>query len=92
LLGFIPWIGWLINLTMRIILGIKGSEWAWQNKKWDSIDHFKRTQRTWMWWGVGVIVLEVLLAVSIVVLIISLIAIASTVGGYPDWWRKMPWW
>ena len=32
---------------VSIVLGIKGNEWAWTNKKWDSIEHFKRTQRTW---------------------------------------------
>jgi len=53
------WIYWLITLScllISIVLGLKGSEWAWQNKRWDSIEHFKRTQRKWGWWGLGVFV------------------------------------
>ena len=48
LLCFIPYVG----IIMSIVLGMKGNEWAWQNKKWESIEHFKRTQATWTKWGV----------------------------------------
>ena len=34
-------LGWLAQLAISIILGMKGNEWAWQNKKWRSIEHFK---------------------------------------------------
>jgi hypothetical protein len=50
LLGFIP----LVNFVMPFVGGAKGSEWAWQNKRWDNIDHFKRVQRIWMYWGIVV--------------------------------------
>lgn len=50
LLGFIP----LVNFIMPFIGGAKGSEWAWQNKRWDDIVHFKRVQRLWMYWGIVV--------------------------------------
>jgi len=43
LLCLIPYVG----IIMNIVLGVKGNEWAWQNKKWESIEHFKRTQSTW---------------------------------------------
>ena len=43
LLALIPY----VNIIMIIILGIKGKEWAWRNKKWDSVEHFKRVQRLW---------------------------------------------
>ncbi|KKQ49168.1 MAG: hypothetical protein US68_C0018G0014 [Candidatus Shapirobacteria bacterium GW2011_GWE1_38_10] len=55
-IGNKTWIGLLglispINLIVAIVLGIKGREWAWQNKKWDSIAAFKKTQRNWAkWW------------------------------------------
>jgi len=42
LLSLIPFVSWV----MVFVLGAKGSEWAWAAKKWDSIEHFKRTQRT----------------------------------------------
>lgn len=58
-LVFIPYLG---PLVMPFVLGAKGSEWAWKNKRWDSIEHFRKTQRTWMWWGIGVNGLLLILA------------------------------
>jgi hypothetical protein len=50
------WIGLLalipcVSLIMAIVLGIKGSEWAWQNKKWESVEQFQKVQKTWAMWG-----------------------------------------
>lgn len=36
-----------VNFVMVFILGAKGNAWAWQNKRWDSVEHFKRVQRKW---------------------------------------------
>ena len=52
LLGLI----WVVFPIMAIVLGVKGSEWAWRYKKWDSIEHFKRTQSTWAKSGIGLVV------------------------------------
>ncbi len=35
---------WLI---MAVILGIKGNEWAWRSRRWDSVEQFKRVQKAW---------------------------------------------
>jgi hypothetical protein len=43
----------LVGLAMMIILGIKGNEWAWQCKKWDSVEQFRHRQRIWMYWGIA---------------------------------------
>jgi len=92
LCGIIPYVGWIVSLTMAIILGARGNEWAWQNKHWDSIEHFKKAQKTWMWWGVGVLLLQIALIAAVAVLIISLIMIASTAGfdSNFDWQKIFP--
>jgi hypothetical protein len=46
------WIGLLtllpfIGFVMPFILGSKGTEWAWKNKRWKNTDHFKRVQKKW---------------------------------------------
>ena len=56
LLALIP----LVGLVMIFVLGAKGNEWAWRNKTWESVEHFKRVQRSWAWWGIGVLVAGVL--------------------------------
>ncbi len=54
----------LFTLAWAIVLGIKGNEWAWRNKKWDSVEHFKNAQRPWNIAGI------VIFAISMVALII----------------------
>jgi RNA polymerase subunit RPABC4/transcription elongation factor Spt4 len=61
LLCLIPYVG----LIMAIVGGAKGSEWAWRNKKWENIEHFKRVQKKWAWWGLGVWVAIFLLYIMI---------------------------
>jgi len=46
-LAFVP----VVNIIVMFILGKNGNEWAWQNKRWDSVDHFLETQRKWAKWG-----------------------------------------
>jgi Cytochrome oxidase complex assembly protein 1 len=48
LLALVPGVG----LIMIFVLGAKGNRWAWQNGRWDSIEHFKRVQRAWAKWAV----------------------------------------
>ena len=48
LLMFVPG----VNIVMLFVLGVKGSAWAWRNKRWEDVDHFKRVQRKWAIWGV----------------------------------------
>ena len=73
------WIGLLalvpcVGIVMAIMLGIKGNEYAWQNRKWDSIEQFKATQKVWMYWGVG------LFALGVVFQIIAAITGAGSAG------------
>jgi hypothetical protein len=49
LLMFVP----LVNIVMLIVLGVQGNAWAWRNKRWRDIDHFKRVQRKWAIWGIA---------------------------------------
>ncbi len=52
LLALLPYVGFI----MAIYLGIKGREHAWRNKRWQSLEHFNRVQRSWSIWGLVLIV------------------------------------
>lgn len=65
LLMFVP----LANMVMPFVLGAKGSVWAWRNKHWDSVEHFKRVQRAWARWGFGLFVLGIAFFVGLFFLI-----------------------
>lgn len=69
LLCLIPYVG----IIMVIVLGIKGNEWAWRNKKWDDVEHFKRVQKIWAYWGLGIIVVSVILGILAAVILPLLI-------------------
>jgi hypothetical protein len=60
LLCFIP----VFGIVWAFVLGAKGKEWAWRNKKWGSVEQFKNTQRPWDIVGI------ILFAISMVALII----------------------
>jgi hypothetical protein len=47
-------------MIMAIVLGVKGNEWAWRNKRWDSIERFKKVQRTWMWVGIAILIVSLI--------------------------------
>lgn len=46
-LSFIPFLGILINLGMRIYYGINGNKWAWQNNYYPSVSVFHESQQRW---------------------------------------------
>ena len=69
---WIAFIAFVLGIIWAIVLGIKGNEWAWQQKKWDSIEHFKKTQRTWAKWGIGLFIVWIVIA--IIATVVSLLS------------------
>ena len=51
LLMFVPF----VNLVMIFILGARGNAWAWKNRQWRDVEHFKRVQKAWALWGLVVL-------------------------------------
>lgn len=72
LLGFIPIIGPLAALGLTIWFSIKGNEWAWQNKKWESVEHFHKIQKRWAIAGVIVLLVNILIGILISVSLFAL--------------------
>jgi len=77
-IGNDTWIGLLALIlpwpVMQIVLGIKGREWAWKNKKWTSVDDFKRVQRSWAkWW---LIIMLPLMFLSFIAIFASAVLVA----------------
>lgn len=54
LLSLIPF----VNIIMIFVLGAKGNEWAWQAKRWESVEHFLEVQRKWSKWGVIIFIIS----------------------------------
>jgi len=46
--------------VMPFVLGAKGNEWAWRNRRWRDLAHFRRVQRNWaiagaIFWGCAIV-------------------------------------
>jgi serine/threonine-protein kinase len=63
---------------MAVILGVKGNEWAWKSRRWNTVKQFKRHQRLWAIAGF-LIVTALLLLLSLIVLM--LLALGKSVLG-----------
>ncbi len=48
LLMFVPF----VNFVMLIVLGLRGSRWAWKNRAWRDVEHFRKVQRRWATAGI----------------------------------------
>jgi len=64
LLALIPYVG----IIMWFVLGLKGNEWAWQNRKWESVEQFKQVQAIWARSGLITFVVFTVLGVLGVIL------------------------
>ncbi len=62
-IGFIPYLGWLFSIIFSVYCGIKGNEWAWQNKQWQSMEHFHSVQRNW---AIAGVVFEAILMFAVI--------------------------
>lgn len=78
LLELIPALG----LIVWIVLGIYGNEWAWKNKKWDSIESFKNTQKKWAL--AGVCVLCIVIIIPIIAMITSIATAVNSASSFMD--------
>lgn len=53
-----------VNIVVMIVLGARGSRWAWRNRAWRDAEHFRKTQRAWaiagpIVWGVVIALVAV---------------------------------
>ena len=65
----------IIDLGVSVLFGIKGTEWAWNNRSWSSISNFKQTQDTWN--KVGLMLFLFGIVIMVIAIIFSLAAISQ---------------
>lgn len=70
-LAFIP----IFGLFYVFVCGKNGNRWAWENRKWDSAEDYRKSIRLWNQWGIGLFAANVILAV---------VCVATVAGGAYD--------
>lgn len=80
-LGMSNVIGFLLSFFLsgigNIIVGIKGNEWAWKSRKFDSVEQFRAVQHTWAVWGVVLFIAGFLIAGAIILFTVILAGSAA---------------
>ncbi len=73
-LGMSNIIGFLLCFFLsgigNIIVGIKGNEWAWSTRKFDSVEQFKAVQHAWAVWGVVIFLVSLVISGGIMLFVI----------------------
>ncbi len=79
--GLIPFVGPVIVLVMWIMLGLKGNEWAWKNRKFASVEEFKEVQKKWAIWGLVLFIISIVLTAVFFSMIMALLGSAALSEG-----------
>jgi hypothetical protein len=79
----------VLNIIWSIVLGVKGNEWAWRSRRFDSVEQFRQTQAVWSKWGWILFIIWLVLAVIVMLLagaaILAALGIAASAGAtVPD--------
>jgi len=64
----------ILGLIWQIVLGAKGTEWAWKSRRFTSVQQFKDTQRAWAIWGWVFFFLYLIGTVIVVILVMGAVA------------------
>ena len=57
----------ILGIIWQIVLGVKGNEGAWQNRRFESIEQFRETQAAWSKWGWIVLVVSAVIWILMMV-------------------------
>jgi len=60
----------IVGFIVCVVLGIKGREWAWKNKEWQSVEHFNSVQRKWSIASLIVFIISIVIGIVITVLMV----------------------
>lgn len=72
LVSWIPIVGLFVPLGLCIWFGIKGNEWAWQNKKFPSVEAFHAYQKKWAIAGLILAIVGIVLGLIFALGVLSL--------------------
>ena len=70
--------GFIINIGISILFGVKGTEWSWENKTWGSVDEFNKSHEAWNEAGLIIFIIGIVLIVaSFIALFCGILSLAQ---------------
>ncbi|WP_233278830.1 hypothetical protein [Floricoccus penangensis] len=82
LLAGVPVIGWIFAIIWKIVMGLKGNEWAWKNGSYKSLEEYKKVQDSWKVPGIVAFAFAIIGVVACIIFFIFFAAMASTIYNY----------
>lgn len=58
-----------LGLIMMFVLGAKGNEYAWHNRKFESVAQFKAVQKAWATWGLILFIISTVIGVILMIML-----------------------
>ena len=56
----------LVGIFWPLVMWVKGNDWAWRYRRWDSVEHFRRVQEKWAVAGLVLVVVMFVLSILLV--------------------------
>ena len=76
-----------LNFIMPFVLGAKGNEWAWKNRKFESVAQFRATQKAWTIWGLSILGFSILMIIIFwKIIIIPFVIMYLMITAQPGQW------
>lgn len=66
------------QIGMIVYIGINGNRIAWQYRVFEGVEHFRKVQRIWAWWTLGIYAISIVLIVLVVIAVILIAAVAAS--------------
>lgn len=66
-----------VNIFMAIYMGLKGNQIAWESGRFSSVEDMKACQAVWAKWGIGILIVSLVLTVLNFVLAGAAVAAAA---------------
>ena len=63
---FIPFFG---PIGVFVVFGLKGNAWAWERKKWKSVEDYLRVQRLWSLWAIWLTIIFIGLPILVLLVV-----------------------
>ena len=61
----VPFVGPLVGLGLQIWFGINGNKWAWQSKRYRSIQEFHEIHKKWAIAGVSLMIINIVVTLAV---------------------------
>ncbi len=61
----------LAGLALLVVAGLRGNRWAWQHRKFESVEQFHKVQYRWAQWAIAIMIVVPLIAMIVAIALVN---------------------